>query len=171
MVIDVSVKEYAMYRDQNMQEGYGFLTLASYDDAMRVASAVQNVCFEGVTLTCQLTHQHNPSSKKNKGFNVGMSMAQVAPGLMTSAPSMYAAPVPQAYSSYMSLDQTMPMTLPPRPAGPPAYGLVSGFPPAPPTSSPGMTHYSPFSTGSNNSINFSNRDTLSVASGSSFGVF
>ncbi len=169
MVIDVSVKEYAMYRDQNMQEGYGFLTLASYDDAMRVASAVQNVCFEGVTLTCQLTHQHNPSSKKNKGFNVGMSMAQVAPGLMTSAPSMYAAPVPQAYSSYgMTMDPTMPMTLPPRPAGPP---VVSGFPPAPPTSSPGMTHYSQFSTGSNDSINFSNRDTLSVASGSSFGVF
>ncbi len=158
MVIDVSVKEYAMYRDQNMQEGYGFLTLASYDDAMRVASAVQNVCFEGVTLTCQLTHQHNPSSKKNKGFHGGMSMTQVAPGLMTTVPSMYAAPAPQQYSSYC-----MTATLPPPPA-------VNGALPAPPTSSPVMTHYSPFSTGSNDSINFSNRDTLSVASPSSFDV-
>ena len=65
-IMDVTVKDYAVYRDQNLQEGYGFVTMASYDEALKMVSNVQNMCIDGIVLTCQLTHQHNQSMMKMK---------------------------------------------------------------------------------------------------------
>jgi hypothetical protein len=49
-----------------MQEGYGFLTFASLNDAQRVCANFANSTIDGITLFCALTHQHNPNSRKGK---------------------------------------------------------------------------------------------------------
>ncbi len=65
-MIDVTVKDYTVYRDQNLQEGYGFVTMASHEAALKLVENVQDTCFDGIVLTCQLTHQHNQSLMKMK---------------------------------------------------------------------------------------------------------
>jgi RNA recognition motif-containing protein len=86
-VMDISVKEYAIYRvsccctrylhqwfanclltaipqEQNMQEGYGFVSFETEDCIMRAINACQNVIVHGVAIKCTITHQHNPHVKK-----------------------------------------------------------------------------------------------------------
>lgn len=65
-VIDITIKEYAVYHEQNMQEGYGFVSFETEDAVMRAIAACQNVIVHGITLKCTITHQHNPHAKKNK---------------------------------------------------------------------------------------------------------
>ena len=94
-ILDVSVKEYAIYHDQNMQEGYGFITYESEECIHRAVQACQNVIVQGITLKCTITHQHNPMGGKKKG----RSPTNAANGMngmpMTTAP-YYSQPSPVA---------------------------------------------------------------------------
>ena len=64
-IVDVSVKDYQVYHEKNMQEGYGFVTFQSYECAMATCASAQNITLDGISMTCTLTHQHNPASKKH----------------------------------------------------------------------------------------------------------
>jgi hypothetical protein len=62
----------------------GFLTFASYEDALKVTTATaagQNFTCEGIVMTCQLTHQHTPSStKKSRNLLMhGLAMQGLVP--------------------------------------------------------------------------------------------
>ena len=53
-----------------MQEGYGFLTFESLDNAIWVSNNCKCIEVNGVTFSCELTHQHNPGAaqKVNKAL-------------------------------------------------------------------------------------------------------
>ncbi len=68
-ILDVTVKDYTVYRDQNLQEGYGFVTMASYEDALNVVSNVQNTCIDGIVLTCQLARHHSHSIERTRNIS------------------------------------------------------------------------------------------------------
>ncbi len=58
-ILDISVKDYQIYRDQSLQEGYGFIWLKTEDDMRRMASMVQNMNYQGITISCSLTRQNS----------------------------------------------------------------------------------------------------------------
>jgi hypothetical protein len=72
-IMDVSVREYQNYLGKNMQEGYGFITFSTYESAFDACQRVRDVNIDGITLTCTLTHQHNPTSRKHAKYHAKLA--------------------------------------------------------------------------------------------------
>ncbi len=65
VILDCSVKEYQEHKTMDKQEGYGFISFRSYDDALHVIKVCRSVTIEGITLTCSLSnwiHPHDHSA-------------------------------------------------------------------------------------------------------------
>ncbi len=54
---------------QTIQEGYGFVTFESFEDAARVP---KQITVQGINFLCSLTHKHNPTFKHGGGMGMGM---------------------------------------------------------------------------------------------------
>jgi hypothetical protein len=52
-----------------LQEGYGFITVPSIEDAIALSTSFKQIASQGITLNCTLTHKHNPHPRVKKNHN------------------------------------------------------------------------------------------------------
>ncbi len=77
VIVDCVVKEYQQYKQSDLQEGYGFIVFANYDDAALATSKVQENHIDGITLSCKMSHVppviapalHTPASNRGLPAN------------------------------------------------------------------------------------------------------
>ncbi len=99
-LLDCSVKDYKFHQEQKVQEGYGFLTLASFEEAQKLATECRNITVDGITVTCSLTHHLKNGFRKPRTHGVGDISSHIIPPI-SNIHGAGSVPLPSEYSAHM----------------------------------------------------------------------
>lgn len=67
VILDCSVKDYQWNKDTNRQEGYGFVSFASNEDAINVVNICRHWNVKGIILTCSRSRFHSYNNVNHIG--------------------------------------------------------------------------------------------------------
>ena len=92
VILDCSVKDYQWNKDTNRQEGYGFVSFASNDDATNAINVCRNMNVDGIILTCSRSKvvPNNRFPAVNRG---GQHSTELVNSIPAAVPNSYQVPI------------------------------------------------------------------------------
>jgi hypothetical protein len=71
-IVDVAVKEYVVYAEQQVQEGYGFVSFDSPDSLLAAVQACSALLVQGLAIKCTVTHVQKDDPFASHSLRSGM---------------------------------------------------------------------------------------------------